>query len=880
MIKLRLLPVLLLVLLGLWHSVQAAVMSIDYGTEWFKVGLIKPGIPLDIALNKDSKRKTQAVVSIRGNERMYGGDAVNLAGRFPQATYFNLKSLAGRLYDDPHCAEYRNRFVNNMIKDPIRGTPLFQHDHNTTFTVEELIAFQFQNAKEQASANANEAVKDVVITVTPFATQFERQAILDAAELAGLNVLALMHDETAVALNYAISRKFTSTPEYHIFYDMGAGSTVASLVSFSNVEVTEGKRNKTYPQIEVKAVGYDATLGGHEFDVRLQKFLADGFMTQKKSIVESSIFQSERAMTRLLKEANRVKQILSANTETMASVEGLHEEQDFKMKVTRSELENLCKDLLARVDTPIKTVLEAAKMKTSDVNSLVLVGGSVRVPSVQKILKKTIGSEKVAQNVNADEAAVLGAAFRGASISNQFRLTQEIKIKDVTTLPIQIIKDSENSDGKQSRTTLFNEYGTMGIRKIVQMKKQSDFEFDLVYGKTLTEEDKKLGLDHISTVKVSGLTQALKNHKADSANADDEPKVKVSIELSDSGILSVTDASVSITSDKPATIADKVKSFFGSKDNKDSTEDEKLNEPEKSDESNDGAATNETEKQNNETTSGTDAKEGANATQSQTKKSEKVNLQVDWIPRGFSPLSPEQKKMASARITTFDESDAKRKAREESRNHLEAFVYRIQDFLYDDTVELVSTEEDRENLREHLSAASDWLYEEGENADTLAYVERLRKLQLLERPITYRRSEHLKRDEHLSLLDKGIEAAQLFIETILNMNETDRYHSEEELTNATTVVDEVKEWKTKKLGEQKALEPHVDPVLTTREIQKKMKDVEAALRKLTTKKKPKVTKKKETNKKNETQEEAKKDEESKNEQPSSENPVEDVHDEL
>ncbi|KAI9288726.1 heat shock protein 70 family [Umbelopsis sp. AD052] len=820
-------------------------MSIDYGTEWFKVGLIKPGIPLDIALNKDSKRKTQAVVSIRGNERMYGGDAVNLAGRFPQATYFNLKSLAGRLYDDPHCAEYRNRFVNNMIKDPIRGTPLFQHDHNTTFTVEELIAFQFQNAKEQASANANEAVKDVVITVTPFATQFERQAILDAAELAGLNVLALMHDETAVALNYAISRKFTSTPEYHIFYDMGAGSTVASLVSFSNVEVTEGKRNKTYPQIEVKAVGYDATLGGHEFDVRLQKFLADGFMTQKKSIVESSIFQSERAMTRLLKEANRVKQILSANTETMASVEGLHEEQDFKMKVTRSELENLCKDLLARVDTPIKTVLEAAKMKTSDVNSLVLVGGSVRVPSVQKILKKTIGSEKVAQNVNADEAAVLGAAFRGASISNQFRLTQEIKIKDVTTLPIQIIKDSENSDGKQSRTTLFNEYGTMGIRKIVQMKKQSDFEFDLVYGKTLTEEDKKLGLDHISTVKVSGLTQALKNHKADPANADDEPKVKVSIELSDSGILSVTDASVSITSDKPATIADKVKSFFGSKDNKESTEDEKLKEPE-----------------------------------NQTKKSEKVNLQVDWIPRGFSPLSPEQKKMASARITTFDESDAKRKAREESRNHLEAFVYRIQDFLYDDTVELVSTEEDRENLREHLSAASDWLYEEGENADTPAYVERLRKLQLLERPITYRRSEHLKRDEHLSLLDKGIEAAQLFIETILNMNETDRYHSEEELTNATTVVDEVKEWKTNKLGEQKALEPHVDPVLTTREIQKKMKDVEAALRKLTTKKKPKVTKKKETNKKNETQEEAKKDEESKNEQPSSENPVEDVHDEL
>ncbi|GAB5586845.1 lumenal Hsp70 protein [Umbelopsis nana] len=862
-------------------------MSIDYGTEWFKVGLIKPGIPLDIALNKDSKRKTQAVVSIRGEERIYGSDAVNLAGRFPQATYFNLKSLAGRLYDDPHCAEYRNRFVNNMIKDPIRGTPLFQHDQNTTFSVEELIAFQFQNAKEQASATANEAVKDVVITVTPFSTHFERQAILDAAELAGLNVLALMHDETAVALNYAVNRKFTSTPEYHIFYDMGAGSTVASLVSFSNVDVTEGKRNKTYPQIEVKAVGYDSTLGGHEFDVRLQKFLAEGFMKQKKDQVQSSIFQSERAMTRLLKEANRVKQILSANTETMASVEGLHEEQDFKIKVTRDELESLCADLLDRVDIPIKTVLAAAKMKTSDVNSLVLVGGSVRVPAVQKILKKTIGSDKVAQNVNADEAAVLGAAFRGASISNQFRLTQEIKIKDVTALPIQIVTDNDHGD-KQTRTTLYNEYGTMGMRKIIHLKKTSDFEFDLVYGKTLNEDDKKLGLDHISSVKVSGLTQAVKEHKGDSSISDEDLKVKVAVELSDSGLLTVADASVTLTSDKPASIADKVKSFFGGKDSKENRESlestENQEEVENLAEETNDAGKNETEKQTNESSSSTDAKEGSSTPDSskdtQTKKPENISLKVEWIPRGVVPLSPEQKKIAAARIATLDEKDAKRRAREEARNHLEAFVYRIQDFLYDEIVELVSTEDERETLREQLSATSDWLYEEGEYADTPAYVERLRKLQLLERPITYRRNEHLKRDEHLSLLDKGIEAVKLFVDAISKLNETERYHSEEDLTSATVVAEEAKEWKDKKVIEQQALELHVDPVLTTRDLQKKMKEVEDALRKLTSKKKPKVTKKKEEAKKNETQEEVKQEQDTKNESHSENATSDDIHDEL
>lgn len=172
--------------------------------------------------------------------------------------------------------------------------------------------------------------------MTPFATQYERQAILDAAELAGLNVLSLIHDETAgmvksflhvvipaskwnpslVALNYAVSREFSNTPEYHIFYDMGAGSTVASLVSFSNVK--EGKSKKTVPQLEVKAVGFDRTLGGHEFDVRLRDLLADKFMQQHKP--SSDIRLSNTAMARLLKEATRVKQILSANQETSASV--------------------------------------------------------------------------------------------------------------------------------------------------------------------------------------------------------------------------------------------------------------------------------------------------------------------------------------------------------------------------------------------------------------------------------------------------------------------------------------------------------------------------------------------------------------------------------
>ncbi|RUO95484.1 heat shock protein 70 family, partial [Jimgerdemannia flammicorona] len=364
----RLLPLLACLLAVLLYgatTASAAVMSIDYGTEWFKVGLIKPGVPLDVALNRDSKRKTQSVITIRGEERFYGSDAVNLVSgtRYPQNTYYNLKNLLGRLYDDKHCQEYRHRFVNNMIKDSVRGTAVFQHNETAFFTVEELIGFQFAHAKEQAEATAQELVKDVVITIPPYFNQFERQAVLDAAELAGLKVLSLMHDETAVALNYAMNRKFTTEPLNHIFFDMGAGSTVASLVSFSNVVVKEGKRNKTVPQIEVLAVGYDRTLGGYEFDLRLQNYLGKAFEAQKKGQLKQSVFESDKAMAKLLKEASRVKQILSANQDTTSSIEGLHEELDFKTKVTRAELENLSQDLLDRIRGPIDTVLSTANKK-------------------------------------------------------------------------------------------------------------------------------------------------------------------------------------------------------------------------------------------------------------------------------------------------------------------------------------------------------------------------------------------------------------------------------------------------------------------------------------------------------------------------------------
>ncbi|KAJ1562472.1 Hypoxia up-regulated protein 1 [Nowakowskiella sp. JEL0078] len=266
---------------------------------------------------------------------------------------------------------------------------------------------------------------------------------------------------------------------------MGAGSTVASLVKFENVIVKDSPtaKNRTVPTVEVLAVGYDPTLGGNSIDQRLQQLLAKRFTEKNVDKLKGNVLAEPKAMTKLLKEANRVKQILSANTQCMSGVEHLMEEIDFKTIVTREELENLCIDLFDRVDGPIKKVLEKTGLSLTEIDSLVLVGGGTRVPKVQAVLGKFVGDEKVAKNVNADEAAVLGAGFRAAGLSAQFRV-REIKVKDIVEMPIEVVYEVEPQEGVTTRklsTVLFHDKSALGAKKLMNFKRETDFTFSLGY---------------------------------------------------------------------------------------------------------------------------------------------------------------------------------------------------------------------------------------------------------------------------------------------------------------------------------------------------------------------------------------------------------------
>ncbi|KAJ3128212.1 Hypoxia up-regulated protein 1 [Nowakowskiella sp. JEL0407] len=835
----------LLFLYSAFPSTSASVIGIDYGTDWFKVSLVKIGVPLDIVLNAESKRKTQSIVTIRSGVRYFGSDAVSLAPRFPHLTFTSLKELLGKLQTDSAVAEYQKSFTNEFVSDSTRGTVAF-NVNQTIFSVEELVAMQLAEAKRQAENYGGEKITGAVITVPPYFNQFERQAMLDAAELAGLKVFSLMNDETAVALNYAMGRKFTGNSQHHIFYDMGAGSTVASLVKFENIIVKDSPtaKNRSVPNVEVLAVGYDSSLGGSAIDKRLQNFLAARFAETNKEKLKGDVFSEPKAMTKLLKEANRVKQILSANTQCMSGVEHLMEEIDFKTIVTREELEDLCADLFTRIRKPIDIVLEKTGLKMEDINSLVLVGGGARVPKVQAILSGLVGEDKIAKNINADEAAVLGAGFRAAGLSRQFRV-KEIRVKDIIESPIEVVYETESKEetSRTLRTVLFNEKSALGAKKLMNFRRETDFTF------TLEQKDSQ---QKIFSAKVSGLTETVEKYKE---KLSSPLKVKAFIEVTDSGLISIEDVHAFFEVEQSGSIKDTVMSFFKGKKEKsdvETPEEEAVgNENEKNEET--------TENKTNSTETASKKNETEKAS-GKSSKAEKVKLTVEIQHETVQPMTEKEKSTAIERLTTMDNEDKNRRAKEEARNVLESFLYSTKEFLYDDEVEQVTNEDQRTELKDLLEVTGDWLFDFGDSAPIDVLREKLAALKALHSPMSFRRKELSRRPAAVKALRSEIETVKMLLDALKKQNTVtsasstststsseststssssssastatpspEPLYSEVDFTLVSSVLTTAEDWLKTKEEEQSKLAPYESPVLKSKDIGAKVEQLKQAL---------------------------------------------------
>lgn len=341
--------------------------------------------------------------------------------------------------------------------------------------------------KEYAQDFARQPVKEAIITVPPYFNQAERRSVLNAADLAGIKVLQLMNTNTAAALNYGIFRRkdFNENPQTILLYDMGASSTVATVVTYQVVKTKERGIAETNPQLTVLGVGYDRTLGGLEMTLRLRDHLARAFNDMKKT--KTDIFTNPRSMAKLFKEAGRVKTVLSANADHYAQVEGLLEEQDFRVQVSRDQFEQLNEDLYERVKAPVEQALKAAAITMDIIDQVILVGAGTRVPKVQEKLAGYVKRE-LGKSLNTDEAPAMGAVYRGADLSTGFKVKKFIT-KDAVLFPILVDfeREIDNEDGPKTlkivRRTLFSSMNPYPQKKILTFNKHvDDFNFYVSYG--------------------------------------------------------------------------------------------------------------------------------------------------------------------------------------------------------------------------------------------------------------------------------------------------------------------------------------------------------------------------------------------------------------
>ena len=540
-----------------------AILGVDLGSLYMKVALVQRNSPLEIVTNLHSKRKTEQMVLFDQGSRFYGADASSLMARKPHLTPSQMTILLGRAHDHPTVEVLKERHYHFTPSYNETRSGVCLTIDNVEFTPEELVAMVLTHAKDITAAyGVTTPLKDCVLTVPSFYTQHERRALLDAAELAELNVLALVNENTAAALHFGIDR-IDEKPLNYLFYNMGAGALQVSVVRYLSYphKATKYAKEKNVGAFEVLGTSWDATLGGASFDARLVEFMADEFnvvWNDKRKTKGKDVRDYPRAMAKLMIQANKVKHVLSANTDIPVFIDALHDDINYQTHISRAKFEEICHDLLVRAAEPIEKALKMANVTLDELDAVEMIGGAMRVPKVQEAVSHALGDGKLelGMHLNSDESMALGAAFHGANVSTSFKV-RHVGLADVNSFPIAVDltdlavgkeekkgggglfgvgkkKDDKKKKGDDEwakHATIFKLGSKLAVKKTIAFSYDKDVHVEVNY-----EESDNLPIGtglSIEQYDVSGIADFAKE-MADKKLGT--PKVSLQFELDSSGI--------------------------------------------------------------------------------------------------------------------------------------------------------------------------------------------------------------------------------------------------------------------------------------------------------------------------------------------------------
>uniref|UniRef100_A0A4X2LYA9 Heat shock protein 105 kDa n=1 Tax=Vombatus ursinus TaxID=29139 RepID=A0A4X2LYA9_VOMUR len=745
-----------------------SVVGLDVGSQSCYIAVARAG-GIETIANEFSDRCTPSVISFGSKNRTIGVAAKNQQITHANNTVSNFKRFHGRAFNDPFVQKEKENLSFDLVpmKNGGVGIKVIYMDEEHYFSVEQITAMLLTKLKETAENNLKKPVTDCVISVPSFFTDAERRSVLDAAQIVGLNCLRLMNDMTAVALNYGIYKQDLPGPEEKprivVFVDMGHSAFQVSACAFN-----KGK-------LKVLGTAFDPFLGGRNFDEKLVEYFCAEIKTKYKLDAKSKI----RALLRLYQECEKLKKLMSSNSMDLPlNIECFMNDIDISGKMNRSQFEELCADLLQKIDKPLTSLMEQTELQVEDVSAVEIVGGTTRIPAVKEKIAKFFGKD-VSTTLNADEAVARGCALQCAILSPAFKV-REFSVTDAVPFPISLVwnNDSEDAEGVHE---VFSRNHAAPFSKVLTFYRKGPFELEAFYSdpEGFPYPEAKIGRFVVQNV---------------SAQRDGEKsKVKVKVRVNTHGIFTISTASMVEKIPTEESEGSSIETDM---------EHQSRPPPENAD---------------------VDANE-KKVDQPPEAKKPKIKVVNVELPIEANLVWQLGKDLLNMYIETEGKmimQDKLEKERNDAKNAVEEYVYEFRDKLSGPYEQFIC-EQDHQNFLKLLTETEDWLYEEGEDQAKQAYVDKLDQLMKLGTPIKIRFQEAEERPRMFEELGRRLQHYAKIAGDYRNKDEKYIHIDESEMKKVEKSVNETMEWMNNVMNAQAKRSLDQDPVVRGNEIKMKI----------------------------------------------------------